>query len=378
MVFMIFTRDRDSGDTEPYRGVPRNIWTRVGKAQVYYASPEHQSLRNIRRLIIQVAPDVIYLNSLFNPKMTLQVLWLRRLKLIPEIPVVLAPRGELGAGALAHKAAKKKRFLGLAKIIQLYDGVVWQASTVYEQRDIRAVFGAAAKIRIAPILSADPADIGAGKADAGAPVRPAKSVGVLRAAYLSRIVPVKNLKAALEAMKHISGDVTFDVFGPIEDAAYWRECENLARRLPDNVKVNYRGPVAHENVTHTLAQYHVLILPTTGENFGHVIIEALASGCPVLISDRTPWRGLLEAGVGRDVPLNDESGWICAVQEFVNMDEDAIAKMSCAARRFAAEQRMDPIALEQNMRLFATPVDPAITSPRGAPPQHGALWNGDQ
>ena len=47
-----------------------------------------------------------------------------------------------------------------------------------------------------------------------------------------------------------------------------------------------------------------MILPTLGENFGHVIVEAWTAGCPVLVSDRTPWRQLASHGVGWDVALD--------------------------------------------------------------------------
>jgi glycosyltransferase involved in cell wall biosynthesis len=64
-----------------------------------------------------------------------------------------------------------------------------------------------------------------------------------------------------------------------------------------------------------------LFLPSLGENFGHVIVEALSAGCPILISDRTPWRGLAERGVGWDLPLEDPAGFrgvidACCVEEF--------------------------------------------------------------
>ena len=35
-----------------------------------------------------------------------------------------------------------------------------------------------------------------------------------------------------------------------------------------------------------------LILPTKGENFGHVIAESLSASLPVIISQNTPWRNL--------------------------------------------------------------------------------------
>ena len=35
-------------------------------------------------------------------------------------------------------------------------------------------------------------------------------------------------------------------------------------------------------------EYDLLFLPTKGENFGHVILESMSAGTPVLISDTTP------------------------------------------------------------------------------------------
>ena len=54
---------------------------------------------------------------------------------------IIAPRGMLGAGALAIKPFKKKIFLTLSKILKLYSNVKWQASTAQEANEIKAVFG---------------------------------------------------------------------------------------------------------------------------------------------------------------------------------------------------------------------------------------------
>jgi glycosyltransferase involved in cell wall biosynthesis len=39
-------------------------------------------------------------------------------------------------------------------------------------------------------------------------------------------------------------------------------------------------------------EYDFFVLPTIGENFGYVFLEALAAGCPLITSDRTPWTTL--------------------------------------------------------------------------------------
>ena len=72
--------------------------------------------------------------------------------------------------------------------------------------------------------------------------------------------------------------------------------DKLIAGLPSNVRVAYGGVVAPDEVTAVLRRHHLFFLPTHSENFGHVIVEALAAGRPALVSDRTPWTDLEAAG----------------------------------------------------------------------------------
>ena len=51
-------------------------------------------------------------------------------------------------------------------------------------------------------------------------------------------------------------------------------------------------------VEESLQASHLFALLTLGENFGHAIGEALRAGCPVLISDQTPWTDVVATGAG--------------------------------------------------------------------------------
>lgn len=63
---------------------------------------------------------------------------LRRLGLLPLVPVILAPRGEFSPGALGLKAWKKRPYIELTRMIGLHRGITWQASSEREAGDIRA------------------------------------------------------------------------------------------------------------------------------------------------------------------------------------------------------------------------------------------------
>jgi glycosyltransferase involved in cell wall biosynthesis len=257
--------------------------------------------------------------------------------------IVLAPRGMLHAGALALKPMKKRIFLATFRLSGLHRRVVFQATTEQEESDIVRTFGTSAKVAIAPNL---PAPL--------SPPAPLlhKSPGSLRIACVARAARNKNLRFLLERLADISGNVTLDFFGPIQDPDYWRECLDAASRLPAGIHFEPYGPVSPEEVTQAVAQSHVFCLPTEGENFGHAIWEALAAGRPVLISDRTPWRSLSHSGAGWDLPLERPHDWEATLTNLVAMNDGAWRVHSAAARTFAEEYLQRTDAPRLTARIF--------------------------
>jgi glycosyltransferase involved in cell wall biosynthesis len=321
--FHVITRDRDEGSGTPYPGFSRGEWKTVGNATVRYLSPDEISTRHLAVAVREIQPQAIYLNSCFAP-MSLRVLLARRLGALKNIPIVLAPRGELSAGALRLKAVKKRSFLHLAHRTGLYRDVIFHASTEFESADIlQAIHAAKARVARNPI-TVDPTTRAAS----------AKTAGSARFVFLSRIARKKNLHLALERLRPLRGSVEFDIYGPVIDETYWRECQTAIGAMPANVTVTYRGPVTHELVQATLSAHHFFLMPTANENFGHAIVEALLAGCPLVTSDQTPWRGLTDRGVGWDLPLAAVGEWQRVLQTCVDMDAAAYERASCSARSF--------------------------------------------
>jgi glycosyltransferase involved in cell wall biosynthesis len=153
------------------------------------------------------------------------------------------------------------------------------------------------------------------------------------------------------------GEIQFDIWGPIDDGAYWETCQEQIRRLPNSIHVSYKGPVPQEQVRHVFAEYHFQILPTLGENFGYVILEALAAGCPVFISNQTPWRNLQAAGIGWDLPLGMSALWQHALQECIAMDDGIYQAMSQRARNFAERWVSSPFFHRDSVSLFRGALD---------------------
>jgi len=131
------------------------------------------------------------------------------------------------------------------------------------------------------------------------------------------------------------------------------------------------------NVGRELAAAHLMFLPTRGENFGHAIIEALRSGCPVLISDQTPWRGLEDDRAGWILPLDEAERFRAVVQQVIDMPEADWAEWSAGARRFGERFACDPAHVEANRQLFLraagrlTDLEPAAPSDERPAPRPG-------
>ncbi len=341
----IFTRDRDLGATTQYSGIEANQWIETPDGPIYYASPDAFGVRGMRQALANKDFDIVYLNSFFSPKASIfPFLALRRAT--PRLPVLLAPRGEFSIGALAIKRHKKNIFLTIARLLNLYKDVFWHASTSREADDIQRNFpNAAGRIFIAadPVFAESPeSELSVTK----------KEVGHLRIAFISRISPKKNLDGLIDILATVSLPVRLDVFGPIEDESYWKKCTELIRRLPENIEVAAHGPIATEMVTGTFSQHDLFAFPTHGENFGHVIFEALRAGTPVLLSDQTPWQKD-DAGALSIIPLHDTHGWRVAIENAANRTNEEQERIRYAARNYAKRYTQMTEAKDENLELFS-------------------------
>lgn len=335
--FHIVTRDHDGTlDTAQYKTVKINDWNDVRNAKVFYLAKDNIKLSKLRKLILEVQPDSIYTNSYFAT-LAIYVLILRRLALIPRCNFIIAPCGELSDGAMSFRQRKKKIFNGFSKISNLYEDIIWKASTELEKAEIEKVKGKGGKIFIAPDLSPKTIYENYDKA-----LKPKKISGEAKMVFLSRFSAKKNFKWLLSFLNKVEGNLSIDIYGPLEDKPYWSECLEIIKKLPPNVKIEAKGTIPHEQVAETLLNYHYFILPTLGENFGHVFLEALAAGCPLIISDRTPWLDLEKTGIGWEIALENPKQWLEKLNYCINLDDVSYGKLSDNARTFLCKWLENP------------------------------------
>ena len=336
------TSDRDLKDTEPYKNVKINDWNKLYNANIYYLSPDKQNFKGVRDVINSMDFDVMYLNNYFNFKFTITPLILKKFHKIKNIKTILSSRGDF-TGGCENKKLKKYTFIFLSKIIGIYNNIMWHATSEIEKKDILHFFPKAS-ITVIPNLSEKYIE---------KEITQKKEKGSLKLIYVSRISPKKNITYALNVLKGVKlGDVTYDIYGPMEDKKYWNECLNVIETLPSNIHVNYCGELPHEKIASTFQKYHAFFFPTKGENYGHVIIEAMMNNCPCLFSKGvTPWDHYIDR-IKLGKKLNDKKGFVDDINKLLKMNQKDFDELVKINNSFIKNESNDIEKINKYIMLF--------------------------
>ncbi len=343
--FYIITGNKDVFAKEPLKNIESNQWQVLPNGEkVYYFSDDFFSWKNLSALLKTICLDAVYLNSFFSTRFTVYPLLFKKAGFL-KAPILLAPRGMLSSGALQLKSRKKNIFIRAAKLLSLYKNVVWHATSVQEETDIKNIFGNTNIFQISN-LGLPPLK---NRTDYS------KENNTVKICCLARISKVKNILFALEVLQQVnSGIVIFDIYGPAEEADYYNTCQEFAQKLPAYVNVFFKGDLQGNEVEETLKNYHLFFLPTLNENFGHAIVESMLNGCIPLISNTTPWRNLQAQNIGWDIALNEKEKFVVAVNEMIEMKKDVFEERSKTVQQYARLNCLDENNRVSYKKLFTT------------------------
>lgn len=201
--------------------------------------------------------------------------------------LVVSPHGTLTKYALKRRFLLKNFLKPLQwKILERAD--LFHATAESEIEDIRSL-GFKQDIALIPNFINVP-EFNAHK------VNTSKSKRLL---FLSRIHPKKGLENLLEIWGLIQDDFLdwhLDIAGVGEDSYV----EYLKRKSVDMSlkRIKWLGGVYGEDKNNIYRNSDIFVLPTFSENFGMVVLEALAQGCPVLVTKEAPWESLNKFNAG--------------------------------------------------------------------------------
>ncbi len=319
--FYLLSLNRDIDGSSSAIPLTLNQWTKGPQNEnIYFVDRISPIL--ILKLIREIKPQAILLNGVFNIATTVPGLIIGKWY---GLKTIISPRGMLQDWALRRKSLKKAFFLFFLRLFLKKDEK-WHATNDEEKKEIMKFFGLKQKVSIASNIPRAISEF--------RKIAFPDEHGKIKLVFLSLINPNKNLHLIIEEIARSNRMVTLDIYGPIIDKDYWKLCQAI---LPDETLVKYNGPVPPWEVVDVLRQYHFFVLPTQGENFGHAIFDALASGVPVIISRNTPWKSIEASGSGFYVDIDKPDSLRQVLDGISKLTESTYNQLRLNSTKYAKE-----------------------------------------
>lgn len=311
---------------------------------------------------LEFKPDIVHIHALWSPFLHRASTWARRAAL----PVVFSPHGMLTPWALGQKRIKKALALAVYQYRDLKLASLLHATADSEVQDIRRL-GLRQPVVVAPLgVAVDPNPTKRIRHDSEPRI----------ALFVSRIHPKKglvNLVEAWAAIKPIGWKMV--IAGPDQDG-HEREIKDLAETKEVAQDFEFVGAVFGKEKDHLYSQADLFVLPTHSENFGVVVLEALAAGVPVITTKGAPWQELegacggtcdttcsdTVAASGRVKAGCDRCGWWIdigveplaeALKEAMGLSDDERRAMGENGRRLVAAKYTWSAIAEQMKAAYA-------------------------
>ncbi len=150
--------------------------------------------------------------------------------------------------------------------------------------------------------------------------------------YLGRVSKEKDLPLLANAFKQLTGkhpDVHLVVVG---DGPYLEEMKQELKGYP----CVFTGYLTGEELTGVFTECDLFVFPSTTDTFGNVVLEAQASGLPIVVSDKGgPCENLVPGQTGLIVEGNNEKAFLDAMLWMLE-DRDRLAQMGKNAYDYAS------------------------------------------
>lgn len=179
-------------------------------------------------------------------------------------------------------------------------------------------------------------------------VKPYPQDDIIRFAFISRIMKEKGIDQYLDAAKVIKEkypNTEFHICGFCED-----EYEGKLNEYVDNGTVVYHGMI--KNVSEFLTNMNCVVHPTYyPEGISNVLLEGAASGRPIITTDRSGCREVVEDSInGFMIPQKDSEKLVETIEKFMKLSNDEQRAMGLAARAKVEREFDRQIVVEAYMK----------------------------
>lgn len=297
--------------------------------------------KEFKNFLQQEKPDVVHINGIWDPPNFMFQEAARSLN----IKVIISPHGMLEPYILNRNPYKKKLALLLyqKKAISTADYVLTTASS--ELYNIRK------------LGFKKPAGIIANGLDISEIKKKESTVSkspFLNILFLSRVHPKKGIELLIEAVSLLKNEKFNVIIAGEGDQNYVQNLIKLSIEKEVDHKIRFLGGIYGQDKWDLYEQANLFVLPTHSENFGIVIIEALAAGVPVITTKGTPWKELETYNCGWWIDLSVEN-LSKALQQAIYTSREELIRMGERGRKLV-EEKYDNKVVAKEMFEFYTDV----------------------
>ena len=307
-----------------------------------------QAKRQFLNLIDDIKPDILHVNSCWEPLCSYTVFWAKS----KNYPVVITPHGMLEPWVLAKNYWKKKlpALLFYQKYsLKMADVLVATAET---EKNNLLKLGYNKDIKIVPngVITDNTNTKKSWK----------RTQTIL---YVGLLRPNKGANILLEAVGLLKNQLKgYKIFiaGP-DTEGYLKTLKELSIKLNIENIVYFLGGVFGKEKWELYKQADIFILPTLNENFGIVIAEALLSGTPVITCKGAPWQGIVEHRCGWWVnrTVKDIAN---AINESLSLSEQELEAMGKRGRNYVIKRFSSNIVAENMKQLYQQIVEKSYST----------------
>lgn len=172
----------------------------------------------------------------------------------------------------------------------------------------------------------------------------------IRMVYIGRIMKDKGVGELLEAVTKIHSNhpsVNCDIVGSFEDDSY----RNLIESYVATEAGQYLG--VSSDVHTLLSEYNAVVLPSYHEGMSNVLLEAAATGRPVLASNVPGCRETFDEGIsGFGFEPRSVDSLVQAIERFIAIPHEQKAAMGLAGRKKMEREFDRQIVVDAYMRVI--------------------------
>ncbi len=164
--------------------------------------------------------------------------------------------------------------------------------------------------------------------------------------FASRLHKKKGLDILIEVWRRLHEDFSdweLLIAGPQDADGFAKSQKARVEKLKLTNKIRFLGLLRGQERLDAFAASSLFVLPSHTENFGMCVVEALASGLPVVTTKGTPWKRLDESGCGWSINLSEENLY-SALYEALSSQASELKLKSDNARELSKEYDLRVLA----------------------------------